>query len=139
LAQRNQPCAGLPRTIHGLLSGAAKVELEIWGGALLARIESGEQRMLTELARHTRAIQEAMATSISVIEEKYADLSTRVSGSRPRCSYPSSVDRQAARRDHLRGGSAVGDLSIPSDLVCAQAFWIRWHPTCRARALKPTP
>src|SRR5512134_1479919 len=36
---------------------ATKTELEMWGGALLARIELGEQRLFTELARHTRAIQ----------------------------------------------------------------------------------
>jgi exonuclease VII large subunit len=88
---------------------ATKTELEIWGGALLARIDSGERRLaeqlheriasseqrlaewlresiasseqcwLAALARHTRAIQEAMATSISVIDEKYADLPARVS------------------------------------------------------------
>ncbi len=72
---------------------ATKAELEIWGGALLARIESGEQRMLkamieriecseqrllTELARHVKAIQEAGAAQISVIDEKYADLPVRV-------------------------------------------------------------
>lgn len=39
---------------------ATKAELEAWGGALLARIESGEQRMLTELARHAKAIQDAV-------------------------------------------------------------------------------
>ena len=42
-----------------------RTELEMWGGALLARIELGEQRMFTELARHTRAIQESMSTHIS--------------------------------------------------------------------------
>jgi hypothetical protein len=51
---------------------ATKVDLEIWGGALL-------ERLMTELARHTRAIQEAMATQISVVDEKYADLPGRVS------------------------------------------------------------
>jgi len=76
-------------------------KLEMWGGALLARIESGEQRLiermkageqrlieridsserrlLTELARHTRASYEEMSTQISVIDEKYADLPPRVS------------------------------------------------------------
>jgi hypothetical protein len=51
---------------------ATKADLEIWGGALL-------ERLMTELARHTRAIQEAMATQISVVDEKYADLPGRVS------------------------------------------------------------
>ena len=82
---------------------ATKIELEHWGGALLARITAGEQRtirlehridelghqmikhiegseqrLLTELARHAQAIQEAMSTHISVIDEKYADLPARV-------------------------------------------------------------
>jgi hypothetical protein len=50
----------------------------MWGGALLARIELGEQRMFTELARHTRAIQESMLTQISVVDDKYDDLPARV-------------------------------------------------------------
>lgn len=83
-------------------------KLEMWGGALLARIESGERRiesgeqrlieriesgeqrlldridsserrLLAELARHTRASYEEMSTQISVIDEKYADLPPRVS------------------------------------------------------------
>jgi chromosome segregation ATPase len=75
---------------------ATKAELEIWGGALLARIESGdqrlariervleridgsEQRMLAELARHTRASYEDASTQISAIDDKYADLPARVS------------------------------------------------------------
>jgi hypothetical protein len=53
-------------------------KLEAWGGALLARIESGEQRMLAELARHAKAIQEALSTQGSAIDEKYADLPRRV-------------------------------------------------------------
>lgn len=62
------------------------------GGALLARIESGErrmesgerrmiermdgleQRLLAELARHTRAISESLSTQIAVLDEEYADL-----------------------------------------------------------------
>ena len=54
-------------------------KLEVWGGALLARIESSEQRLLAELARHTRAIYESMSTQITIIDEKYADLPERVS------------------------------------------------------------
>ena len=55
-----------------------RTEFEMWGGALLARIELGEQRMFTELARHTRAIQESMSTQISVVDDKYDDLPARV-------------------------------------------------------------
>jgi hypothetical protein len=79
---------------------ATKAELETWGGALLARIDGieqrfngieqrfdgfeqrfdgFEQRLLTELARHTRAISESMSMQISVIDERYADLPPRVS------------------------------------------------------------
>jgi hypothetical protein len=58
---------------------ATKTELEMWGGALLARIELGEQRLFTELARHTRAIQESMSTQISAVDDKYDDLPARVS------------------------------------------------------------
>ena len=61
---------------------------------LLARIESGEQRMTaaisnaieaseqrmrTDLARHANAIHEAVASQISVIDEKYKDLPARMS------------------------------------------------------------
>jgi hypothetical protein len=53
--------------------------LEAWGNVLLARIDASEQRLLTELARHTKAIHESMATQISIIDEKYADLPGRVS------------------------------------------------------------
>lgn len=52
---------------------------EIWGGALLARIAESEQRLLAELARHTRAVYESMAGQISAIDEKYAELPPRVS------------------------------------------------------------
>jgi hypothetical protein len=74
-------------------------KLGLWGGALMARIEAGEQRLaqridglerrfdvfdgmeqrlLAELARHTRAIQESMSAQSSAIDEKYADLPRRV-------------------------------------------------------------
>jgi chaperonin cofactor prefoldin len=46
--------------------------LDLWGGALF-------ERLLTELARHTRASQEAMSTQISTFDNKYADLPARVS------------------------------------------------------------
>jgi chaperonin cofactor prefoldin len=45
--------------------------LELWGGALF-------ERLLTELARHTKASQEALSTQVSAIDDKYADLPTRV-------------------------------------------------------------
>jgi len=72
------------------LATKVRVELEIWGGALLARIEAGErrqpewaasleQRLLTDLARHTKAACEMMAMQISAIDDKYAELPGRVS------------------------------------------------------------
>ena len=68
-------------------------KLEIWGGALVARIQSNEQRIdcvaqqiqsseqriLAELARHAKAIQESVSTQITAVDEKYKDLPARVS------------------------------------------------------------
>jgi hypothetical protein len=54
------------------------LKLDTWGGALLARIEASEKRLLTELARHAKAIQEDSSRHISLIDEKYADLPERV-------------------------------------------------------------
>lgn len=51
---------------------ATKADLEIWGGALLARIQ-------TDLARHTKAIQEALSAQVSALDDKYTDLPRRVS------------------------------------------------------------
>jgi outer membrane murein-binding lipoprotein Lpp len=69
---------------------ATKTELEIWGGALLARIESGERRLIerldlteqrlhAELARHTAAVHESMSALLAARDEKFADLPGRVS------------------------------------------------------------
>jgi len=46
-------------------------KLDLWGGALF-------ERLLTELARHIRASQEALSTQISTFDDKYADLPARV-------------------------------------------------------------
>ena len=53
--------------------------LEAWGEMLLTRIDASEQRLLAELARHTKAIHESVAMQISIIDEKYADLPGRMS------------------------------------------------------------
>jgi hypothetical protein len=76
---------------------ATKVELEMWGGALLERIDSGERRMQalehrlieriermqqqlqTDLARHANALHESMAALIHGHDDKYKDLPPRVS------------------------------------------------------------
>jgi hypothetical protein len=76
---------------------ATMTELEIWGEALLARLDPGERRFaqqlleriasseqrllaelaeLAEIASPTRSIQES--TQISVVDEKYDDLPARV-------------------------------------------------------------
>ena len=68
---------------------ATKTDLEVLGRALLARIESGEHRLSTqmndmeqrlhlELAGYARAHHEQMVSLISIIDEKYADLPGRV-------------------------------------------------------------
>jgi hypothetical protein len=80
----------------------ARANLEIWGGALFARIEARfdlcatrkdmeggfdelrkdmlamEQRLGIDLARHVKAIQESLSVQVSVVDEKYADLPDRV-------------------------------------------------------------
>jgi hypothetical protein len=53
-------------------------KLGLWGGALRAQIDASEQRLLTELARHVRAFQEAMSTLIAAVDDKYTDLPARV-------------------------------------------------------------
>ena len=83
----------LEQKLEQKLGQKLEQKLEMWGGALLARIDSNErrlaeqfregiasseQRLLAELARHTRAIQESMSTQISVVDEKYDDLPARV-------------------------------------------------------------
>jgi chromosome segregation ATPase len=58
---------------------ATKVELELWGGALMARIEQSEQRLMMELARHSQANHEASVRLLAAIDDKYTDLPGRVS------------------------------------------------------------
>jgi hypothetical protein len=61
---------------------ATKVELELWGGALLARIHSSEQRLMTqlsaEMARQFGALQEWMTARFAAADEKYQTLPDRV-------------------------------------------------------------
>ncbi|HET7504235.1 MAG TPA: hypothetical protein VFK02_24610 [Kofleriaceae bacterium] len=69
---------------------ATKAELQSCFAALLARIESGEQRMVerfdgleqrlrADLAQHVNVIFERTSAMIAVIDDKYADLPGRVS------------------------------------------------------------
>lgn len=64
--------------------------MDLWGGALMERISDSEKRLLDEIARHTRAVLESMATQISVVDEKYKDL--------PRRTAQLEVDVQALKR-----------------------------------------
>ena len=72
--------AGEQRMLTRIEDGEQRMLTRIEDGEqrTLARIEDGEQRMLADLARHARAIQEAVSTQISVIDDKYADLPARV-------------------------------------------------------------
>jgi hypothetical protein len=69
---------GVLRTELAALRTQFDEKLDLWGGALMARIESSERRLLAELARHTRAIEESIMGRIAVVDEKYADLPGRV-------------------------------------------------------------
>jgi hypothetical protein len=57
-------------------------KLDTWGGALIARMDDQQQRfehrMLTEMARLFRAMEESLVSRISIIDEKYKDLPGRV-------------------------------------------------------------
>jgi hypothetical protein len=107
---------------------ATKAELQMWGGALVARIQQGEhrignlergqeqliglvqqtqqqiqqteQRLLTELARHTLAIHEAMRIEIKASFEPLADLPGRVSRLEAAVFGPTPRDRRKRRRSH---------------------------------------
>jgi hypothetical protein len=65
---------------------ATKVELELWGGALLARMaqmhqelrQELRQELQSELARHVGAFQEWTQSMIRSLDDKYADLPPRV-------------------------------------------------------------
>jgi len=61
-----------------LLPLATKAELELWGGALLARINSSEQRLSAEMARQFGAFQEWMTARFVAADEKYETLPDRV-------------------------------------------------------------
>jgi chromosome segregation ATPase len=54
------------------LEAKMATKLDLWGGALF-------ERLLTELARHTKAVQEMLSTQVSTFDDKYADLPARVS------------------------------------------------------------
>ena len=103
---------------------ATKAELELWGGALVARMQHGEQRidrlaqqteqqiqqldhrlqqfeqrLLTELARHTSAVHEAMRTQIKASTEPFDDLPGRVSRLETEVFGP-KPERPTRRRKH---------------------------------------
>jgi hypothetical protein len=57
---------------------ATKVELEMWGGALLDRIEHMRRELHADLARHANALHESMVALIHGYDDKYKDLPPRV-------------------------------------------------------------
>jgi len=57
---------------------ATKAELELWGGALLARIDSSQQQLQADLARHANALHEWLGSMLRAHDEKYTDLPGRV-------------------------------------------------------------
>jgi TolA-binding protein len=107
---------------------ATKVELDIWGGALVARIQHGEQRLdnlergqerliglvqqtqqqiqqseqrlLAELARHTSAVYEGMRTQIKASTEPLDDLPGRVNRLETEVFGPAPGKRRTRRRSH---------------------------------------
>jgi hypothetical protein len=93
---------------------ATRAEQELWGGALVARMQHGEQRIdrldhqfqqfehrfLTELARHTSAILEAMRTEIKACIEPLADLPGRMARVEAAVFGPGPGTRRTRRRKH---------------------------------------
>jgi hypothetical protein len=105
-----------------------KAEFEIWGGALVARIQQGEkrldnlergqeqliglvqqtqqqiqhseQRLLTELARHASALEESMRTQIKASTEPFADLPDRVKRLETAVFGSAPRTRRTRRRSH---------------------------------------
>jgi chromosome segregation ATPase len=101
-------------------------KLEMWGGALVARIQQGEkrldnlergqdqliglvqqtqqqiqqteQRLLAELARHTSAIHEATRTQIKASTEPFDELPGRVNRLETEVFGPAPRDRRRRRR-----------------------------------------
>jgi glycine/serine hydroxymethyltransferase len=61
---------------------ATKVELEIWGGALMSRmdaqLEALRRDLQSDFARHANTIFEAAQAMIRAIDDKYTDLPGRV-------------------------------------------------------------
>jgi len=82
---------------------ATKVELEIWGGALLAQLklllQESEHRLHAELARHTSAIHESLRAQVAASAEPYADLPGRVSRLETAVFGPKPRSRRTGRRD----------------------------------------
>jgi hypothetical protein len=103
-------------------------ELEMWGGALVARIQHGEkrldnlergqeqliglvqqtqqqiqqteQRLLAELARHTSALHEATRTQIKASTEPFDDLPGRVNRLETEVFRPAPRNRRTRRRSN---------------------------------------
>ena len=68
----------VPPRAQGLPESALLARIQSDKRELTERIELSEQRLIVELARHAKAFQESTTSMIAVIDEKYADLPTRV-------------------------------------------------------------
>ena len=100
--------AGFEQRFEQKLDQKFDHKLEIWAGAILARMDmmfegmtalvaNSEQRLHEDLARHTRAIEESMRTLISGVDDKYVDLPERVT-TLEQAVFPSTPSRKRARR-----------------------------------------
>jgi len=53
-------------------------KLDLWGGALVDRLQRFEQTMHADFARWAKAIHEALMQTVGVVDDKYKDLPGRV-------------------------------------------------------------
>lgn len=122
---------------------ATKAELEIWGGALLARIESSEQRQIeridrteqrlhVELARHAKALHESMVTRISASDEKSKGLPERVSRLETAVFGPGRVTRGP-------GGGAMDRGNRDDPCVSRRRYGAAASAPRRSRRGRPPP
>jgi exonuclease VII large subunit len=73
-------------------------KLELWGGALLDRIQRVEHNLHADIARFTKAIQESLAQAITVVDEKYQDLPRRVGRLEGKVFPPRRAPKRLRRR-----------------------------------------
>jgi HAMP domain-containing protein len=93
---------GALRSEFGAFRSEVDTKLDLWGGALLDRMTAmsaaSEQRIISELARHANALQENLASQVSVVDEKYTDLPGRVARLETKVWKPRTSRTRAPRR-----------------------------------------